>query len=251
MSDDDLGEEPVEAPQVVAADRSHTFSEQAARLVDLRGVARPPNFSGSCEAWSEFKFRMESMSGLLSLDAGMANCLTCTVEQLELARLSAEEATRSRLLYNLLVQICSGRASALLRLTQRGNGHLAWRKLCEEYEPSVSTRHLSMLVGVLTPRWSEDGCFTDQLMQWERHLAEYEAASGEAVPGAVRCAIVSRWAPERIKAWIRTAPTEVLNNYEVLKRSLESFISRGRLRCKRGAIDRAAADGGRRPCNGW
>eukprot|EP00972_Heterocapsa_arctica_P098372 14517586-Heterocapsa_arctica.AAC.1 len=36
------------------------FREVAAKLVDLRGVARPPSFSGVESDWAEFRFRLES-----------------------------------------------------------------------------------------------------------------------------------------------------------------------------------------------
>eukprot|EP00972_Heterocapsa_arctica_P044506 6570248-Heterocapsa_arctica.AAC.1 len=32
----------------------------ASRLVDLKGVARPPEFTGEDPAWSEWRFRFES-----------------------------------------------------------------------------------------------------------------------------------------------------------------------------------------------
>eukprot|EP00972_Heterocapsa_arctica_P105877 15596619-Heterocapsa_arctica.AAC.1 len=44
------------------------FREVAAKLVDLRGVARPPSFSGVESNWPEFRFRLESVAALLDLD---------------------------------------------------------------------------------------------------------------------------------------------------------------------------------------
>eukprot|EP00972_Heterocapsa_arctica_P065110 9612619-Heterocapsa_arctica.AAC.1 len=49
----------------------HSFTEVAAKLVDLRGVARPPSFSGNATDWTEFKFRFESVAALLELDGLM------------------------------------------------------------------------------------------------------------------------------------------------------------------------------------
>eukprot|EP00972_Heterocapsa_arctica_P009561 1409754-Heterocapsa_arctica.AAC.1 len=34
------------------------FKEVAAKLVDLRGVARPPSFTGVESDWAEFRFRL-------------------------------------------------------------------------------------------------------------------------------------------------------------------------------------------------
>eukprot|EP00972_Heterocapsa_arctica_P011629 1703322-Heterocapsa_arctica.AAC.1 len=38
----------------------HSFADVAAKLVDLRGEARPPSFSGVGTDRAEFKFRLES-----------------------------------------------------------------------------------------------------------------------------------------------------------------------------------------------
>lgn len=50
---------PVGGDQPERAERPEALIEAATRLVDLRGVARPPTFSGFTKDWSEFRFRME------------------------------------------------------------------------------------------------------------------------------------------------------------------------------------------------
>ena len=44
------------------------MTDVMAKLVDLRGVAKPPVFTGRVEDWSEFRFKMENIAALLSLD---------------------------------------------------------------------------------------------------------------------------------------------------------------------------------------
>ena len=43
-------------------DHREPFEELASRLVDLRGIARPPTFSGMPEDWGEFRFRFEAVA---------------------------------------------------------------------------------------------------------------------------------------------------------------------------------------------
>ena len=57
----------------VPVDMEHTnksFEELVPKLIDLRGVARPPTFDGSDKAWPEFKFRMESLGAMLGMESG-------------------------------------------------------------------------------------------------------------------------------------------------------------------------------------
>ena len=42
--------------------------EVLSKLVDLRGVARPPLFTGAVGDWNEFRFRMENVASLLGLE---------------------------------------------------------------------------------------------------------------------------------------------------------------------------------------
>eukprot|EP00972_Heterocapsa_arctica_P041415 6108098-Heterocapsa_arctica.AAC.1 len=86
---------------------SKTFEEVAARLVDLRGVARPPSFSGRDTEWAEFKFSMESIATLLGCDGIMAEAIR-DAEDADMDLLTEDDAARSRFLYNLLVQMCHG-----------------------------------------------------------------------------------------------------------------------------------------------
>ena len=58
---------PAPRPQPAAG----SFGDMAARLVDLRVVAKPPTFSGKEADWPEFQFRLESVAALLGCDEAM------------------------------------------------------------------------------------------------------------------------------------------------------------------------------------
>ena len=91
---------------------------------------------------------------------------------MRLAGIAPELRARGKLLYNLLIQTVSGRALNILRLLPAGEGFIAWKRLVAEYEPSSMSRHLLMLVGVLTPEWGERAGFVDELLKWEKRVSD-------------------------------------------------------------------------------
>ena len=62
---------PVEAEAASDVTRQ-SFAEVAARLVDIRGVAKPPIFSGREADWADFKFRLEAIAELLGCEDVMS-----------------------------------------------------------------------------------------------------------------------------------------------------------------------------------
>eukprot|EP00972_Heterocapsa_arctica_P029847 4398608-Heterocapsa_arctica.AAC.1 len=72
-------------------------------------------------------------------------------EPIWIADMSAEHLAKARLLYGILVQVCSGRALSLLRLNTESNGLECWRQLHVEFEPATATRTTAMLSSLLMP----------------------------------------------------------------------------------------------------
>ena len=128
-------------------------SAWALKLVDLKGVAKPPCFDGVPATWSDFKFKFVAVAELLGLGRNLAEAQRWPVKiQMEILRPDMRE--KGVFLFNLLVQVCSGKALAILKLIQPGNGFEGWRALCKEFEPVSSMRCAAMLAGLLTPKSS-------------------------------------------------------------------------------------------------
>ena len=142
---------PIGGDQPERAERPEALIEAAARLVDLRGVAWPPTFSGFAKDWSEFRLRMQSVTSLLGLEVLMTNAATTKTEDL-----SPKEQVGSRFLCNLFVQLCHGEALAIIRLVPHASGLHAWRRLVEEYGPEEAARYCAVLSSLLMPEWKED-----------------------------------------------------------------------------------------------
>ena len=209
-----------EAPRQGESVNEMSYAEIASKLIDLRGVGRPPTFSGKEEDWADFKFRMESAGSLLGLE--------CVMEGPE-KPLSPEETIKAKFLYNLLVQVCEGRGLLLIRQVRRADGAAAWRRLRMEYEPDVASRHCAVLAGLLSPQWSATGSFLDQLYAWERSVLDYEAATGVPLPDPVRCAVVQSWAPVPVREFLRLTPLELTQDYGQLRNALTQYAARGRV----------------------
>ena len=67
---------------------------------------------------------------------------------------SNDDAERvGRSLYHLLVSTTKGTALSIVRLTERGNGFEAYRKLVVEFRPYLNEEHGVMLQMILTLNW--------------------------------------------------------------------------------------------------
>eukprot|EP00972_Heterocapsa_arctica_P030548 4496859-Heterocapsa_arctica.AAC.1 len=126
-------------------------SDWGAKLVDLKGVARPPEFSGREDHdWYECKFRFSSAMSLLGILPAMRYCADIPYP-VDYHAISPDGRQKNTLLYNLLVQLVRGRALAVVRGVDDANGLEVWRQLQLEYEPRRAARYAQMLQGILTP----------------------------------------------------------------------------------------------------
>ena len=143
--------------------------------------------------------------------------------------LSKENGWKGRMLYSLLVVLVSGRALGIVRQVPEGHGLEAWRCLAKEYEPAVATRYCAVLAALLTPVWTETGGFMEQLVEWGRRLRQYEAMAGEKLSDALKCAVVTARAPNRVKDFLRLSSTGLTGNYGQLREAIRNFLAKGRV----------------------
>ena len=178
------------------------------RLVDLKGVARPPPFSGEDADWYEWKFRFLSVMGLLRIADEMKYCGAMQVP-VDFAQLNPASKQKSTLLYNLLIALVKGRALAVLRGVSDSNGLEVWRQFVQEYEPRQAARYSQMLQGVLNPEWTSSLSFEVDLREWEGALKRYEEAAGVQVPDQIKCAAIAQHVPKAIKRFIKMVPGDI------------------------------------------
>ena len=144
-------------------DNATLVTDVAMRMCDLKGVARPPQFSGKDLDWEEFRFRLESLAALLQLQEPMRRAAQAS--ETDLVSLSDAWIPGAALLFNLLVQCCQGRALVILRMIRNSNGFLAWKRLVEEYEPTSTTRHNALLMELVSPKFHYIDTLDQDLMK--------------------------------------------------------------------------------------
>ena len=146
-------------PSVVDLAHGADFAETAGKILDLKGLLRPPSFSGLERDWAEWKFRVDNMWTILRIYQRMKWCVTATDHDLDPEFRGEMQIAVSRFTYGMLVQLCSGKALVTLRLVTAGDGLQAWKKLVTTYEPAIAMRWNAMLSGILNPHWIDDGDF--------------------------------------------------------------------------------------------
>ena len=129
------------APRDIPVPGDDEISDWGTKLVDLKGVAKPPPFSGDDADWFEWKFRFTSVMGLLRVADEMKFCAAMH-EPVPFARLGPQAKQKSALLYNLLIALVKGRALAILRGVADSNGLEVWRQFVLEYVRAAASRTL-------------------------------------------------------------------------------------------------------------
>ena len=123
-------------------------------MIDTKAYGKLREFDGKDDKWGQWSFVARSYISMLTKDAEkkLEFCeMTQDVASLALLKIGEVDATMTRTLYHVLVSSLDGKALAVIRGVERGNGLLAWRALCTEYEPRSGTRLAAMLCGLLSP----------------------------------------------------------------------------------------------------
>ena len=96
-------------PPVIGPANSSAFAETAGKILDLKGLLRPPTFTGLEKDWSEWKFRVDNVWTILGIDQLMKWCVTASDLDLDSEFLGDTQAAVNRFTYGMLVQLCSGK----------------------------------------------------------------------------------------------------------------------------------------------
>ena len=180
----------------------------ATSVLDPRGVFKCPSFSGNRGDFEGWVFRFESYCGMLGWTRYVETVRTLREEVDEDEQVTGEnQVAVSRQLYHLLVTCCGGPALSLIRLTPRGHGFEALRRLYWEYRPELEEDHASHLAAILTPTWwaeHRDTSFVHVLLKWDELIADYQMATGEEITDKMRTATVIAHAPAEIRTFVHS-----------------------------------------------
>ena len=199
-------------------------------VLDATRQFKAPHFSGRREDFENWIFRFESYSGLLGWDKAVI-ALSTRKDEIEEDLLDEENNVVSRALYHLLVTVVSGPALSLVKLTQRGWGFEALRRLYREYRTGLHEDHATMLAAILTPTWWGERTtqlFTDVLTQWDELIANYQMASGERVTDGMKTATMLAHAPAGIKSFLQACPRDLRQNHVEMRKAIWEHVLGGR-----------------------
>ena len=158
-----------------------------------------PIFDGNESHFAEWRFTFEATCGLLGLEEVLRQAFMSTHDEASLSVFAQqpEVSLKNKAVYYLLVASCRGRAQVLVRGVPKHAGLVAWRQMVRLYELQVGSRLNAMLVGVLSPVWSQGDSyqFEEDLIAWDTRITEYERDSGKLVDPEVRMAVITQHAP--------------------------------------------------------
>lgn len=200
-------------------------SEQYAKLLDLKSIGRPPRFTGKESDWADFRYRFKvSMSLLLLRDT--LDVAANSLEPIDFVSLNDEAKHKTTVLHAILVQQVDGKALSIIKLIREPNGLEMWRLLCKEYEPDSRIRESRMLVGVLSPSFSNTlDKFSTEMLDWQYKVQRYEAASKKPLDDQIKIATIIGHAPECLQPFLTFQNTD-WQTFDDLKHHIMRYISR-------------------------
>ena len=156
--------------------------------VDTKLLGRPDVLLRE-EQWTDWATVMRAYASLLCAPMQPA------MEEAELGwnvslAATADDDTKAaaRALHYTLTMLCRGEALAIIQNAGRGEGFLAWQKLCARYEPGNRTRVAGMLAALM--RFSFTGDIQSRMELFERQIGIWEKKAGERLSDQVRIGMV-------------------------------------------------------------
>ena len=102
--------------------------------------------------------------------------------------LNPEKVQASKQLYFILLMLCRGEPLDIVNNAGQHEGLVAWKKLCNRFEPAVRTRLAGLLLELL--RYDFSGDIMARLESWEREVTRWEKRAGEPITKNIRIGIV-------------------------------------------------------------
>ena len=216
-------------------------------LIDTRTVGKLESFDGDASKWDDWHFKARAWMRLLPTNGmDMAACLTAAATNsgpMERKAYATPADEISVVVYGALIHVLSGRAIAIAKTVEEGNGFELWRRLFAEYEPDSGQRLMAILGGVISPKFSEKEDFLAQLEKWETLVRKYEDLSIETIGDNMKRAIILGHAPMQLRTLLRTQGIG-LNNYADMKKMLRLYAETGRSYDNMGVETRGSGSAG-------
>eukprot|EP00971_Amphidinium_carterae_P275206 5460558-Amphidinium_carterae.2 len=173
-------------------------ARQIASVVDPKLLTALPRFSGKDEEFLEWEVKVLSMCGLLGLDEKMKEAAKVQrIEDIQMANMDQEAQDQAKL--QRLSLPCYCKQCRARRLP------FSW---------VVRTRT------VMTPKFSADRLFSEQLTEWRQLIQEYRKATNKELDDGVKVAILTSQSPPNVRALVVQAAARCGENYARLEKEI-------------------------------
>ena len=126
-----------------------------ARLLDVKGLLKLPDFSGRDEDFQSFYESFVNLLAAMDLDE-IVEYVGRMSDPPSFTIMTPRQKQQAKLLYVLLSHVTqnAGRATKLVRQIKDRNGFWAWHSVCQEFRKTSADRLTAMHDGLLHPSWS-------------------------------------------------------------------------------------------------
>ena len=213
-------------PRVGAAER---FDQS---LVDAKGFAKVPNFSGNAKQWSTFEFKFLNFAeSVIPNIRTLIDWATDQPEQImdpsarEAIRLNPAAEAIQRQIYTALAQLVEGEALGILRNCSRAEfkGLEAWRRLIRRFDPHSAGRQRTILSRVLHPSRCEIKDLFKGLERWIADVQRYEERSGRRLDDDIKASVATEMTPEPLHQRLILNQSR-LNGYAAIMSEIGAFL---------------------------
>ena len=181
----------------------------------LDGFKNVKQFGGEQGDWLEFSYKLKSQIG--SMDQGAAEVLDSVENRMTEAELEGdvdmlnvevgeksldgeEVKDLSQKLYNILLNLTTAEANAVVRRCKDRNGLLAWKRLCTTLNPRTLASGVKLISQALNPQKITDAKKADVAIEtWEDKLAKLQAEYGENLTYKLRLAVMYSMLPKDLQ----------------------------------------------------
>ncbi len=133
-------------------------------------------------------------------------------------------------LFDILVGLTAGEAMTIVRGTDEMNGYLAWKRLCERFNPNTTAKALALMMEVLNLKHQSDPNKIPQAIdEWDLKVQSLEKEFGAKLSGRMKTALVWPMIPGDLQGMMYQQAANLKDYPDVkarLKGSIRNRISR-------------------------
>ena len=122
------------------------------RGFEERHLRRVDKFGGR-GSWSDWSFTLEVTTEVMDWVEATQDLKK---EALDGHMIDSEADVAGSDLFDMLVGLTSGDALTIVRGTEGMNGFLAWKRLCERFNPNTPAKALALMMEVMNPKLQND-----------------------------------------------------------------------------------------------